>query len=114
MTLLNKVLIMEDDMYQAYNCVMLDDDHALFFTEYTLNLSRVYPTSESSLLYVEGDKRIYLATHIKIIDVEKQLEEAKEMILKASFHDYLTKVYEYCPEGSLGIIPVNDYKVKKV
>ncbi|MGD6896122.1 hypothetical protein [Bacillus infantis] len=114
MTLLNKVLIMEDDMYQAYNCLMLDDDHALFFTEYTLNLSKVYPTSESSLLFVEGDKRIYLATHIKILDEERQLEEAKEMILKASLYDYLTKVYEYCPEGSLGIISPSDWKVKKV
>jgi hypothetical protein len=117
MTLIDKVLIMSDNKYHAFKCLNLDEQHVLYFDGDELRCSKVFPTSESDFLHVEdAASRTILGVEVNVIDEEEQLKDIKDVILNTdiTLHTYITKMYKYDPEGSLGLIKPGGYKPKRI
>lgn len=117
MTLLDKVLVMEGNRYKTFKALKLDETHVLYFEGDELRCSRVFPTSESDFLHVEdASSRTILAVEVNVIDEAEQLQDIKEVILNTdiTLHAYITKMYKYNDEGSLGLIEPGGYKPKSI
>jgi hypothetical protein len=117
LTLLDKVLVMEDNKYKAFKALKLDETHALYFEGDELRCSRVYPTSESDFLHVEdASSRAILAIEVNVIDEAEQLLDIKNVILNTdiTLHAYITKMWKYDEECSFGLIERGGSKAKRI
>lgn len=114
MALTDKVLVRVLNRYEEYPALMLNETHAIFFTDNNITCCRVFPTSLSSFLHVEdAENSFYFAMNVKVVNEEEQLKNVKEQILKMSLLDYITKIYKETSEPNLNLIEVGDYKVKE-
>jgi hypothetical protein len=69
------------------------------------------------LLHVEdSESRMIIANEVKVINEEEQLEDIRDVILNKDFsvYDYITKMWKYDEEGSLGLIEKGGYKPKSI
>jgi hypothetical protein len=117
LALVDKVLVFANTMYLSYKGLKLDDNHILYFDGDELRCSKFHRTIESDFLHVEdSESRMIIASEVKVIDEEEQLKDIKNVILNTdiTLHDYITKMWKYDPEGSLGLIEKGGYKPKTI